>query len=42
MKFMDWRTKYGSMVCAAQSVDCANPYFAPNIYMLPALGKGTF
>ena len=27
------RTNYdGSMVCAAQSMDCANPYFVPNIY----------
>ena len=30
---MDCRVKYGSMVCTAQSVDCANPYFVPNIYM---------
>ena len=29
---MDCCAKYGSMVCAVQSVDCANPYFAPNIY----------
>ena len=25
------RTKYGSMVCAVQSMNCANPYFAPNM-----------
>ena len=25
------RAKYGSMVCTVQSMDCANPYFAPNI-----------
>ena len=33
-KSMDCRAKYGSMVCAAQSVDCTNPYFAPNISTL--------
>ena len=32
-KSMDFRAsgKYGFTVCAAQSVDCANPYIAPNI-----------
>ena len=30
---VDRRTKHRSMVCAAQSMDCPNPRFAPNIYM---------
>ena len=32
-KSMDFRAsgKYGFTVCAAQSVDCANPFFVPNI-----------
>ena len=30
----DGDAKYGSMVCAVQSMDYANPYFAPNIYIL--------
>ena len=34
MQNMDYRTKYGSIVCAAQSMDCTNPYFAPNIYTI--------
>ena len=34
------RAKYGSMVCAAQSMDCANPYFAPNIYIYTCIFGG--
>ena len=30
---MDRRAKCRSMLCAAQSVDCPNPRFAPNIFM---------
>ena len=30
MQSMDCRAKYESMVCVAQSMDCANPCFAPN------------
>ena len=36
---MDCRAKYGSMVCATQSVDCANPYFAPDICISGMLTK---
>ena len=32
---MDCREKYGSTVCAVKSVDCANPYFEPNIVINP-------
>ena len=28
---MDHRAKHGSTLCAEQSMDCANSYFAPNI-----------
>ena len=31
---MDCRAKYGSMICAAQYMDCTNSYFVPNIYSL--------
>ena len=40
-KSMDCCDKYGSMVCAKQSVYCANPYFAPNIYIEGGKGGGS-